>query len=43
MFDCFEEYLRLQPDAKDSKEIREYVDRKKKRRPGENVKKWIDL
>jgi tetratricopeptide (TPR) repeat protein len=43
MFECFEEYLRLQPNAKDSKEIREYVDRKKKRRPGENVKKWMDL
>jgi tetratricopeptide (TPR) repeat protein len=43
MFECFEEYLRLQPNAKDSQEIREYVDRKKKRRPGDNVKKWIDL
>ena len=43
MFECFEEYLRLQPDAKDSQEIREYVDRKKKRRPSDNVEKWIDL
>jgi tetratricopeptide (TPR) repeat protein len=43
MFECYEEYLRLQPNAKDSKEIREYVDRKKKRRPSDNVKKWIDL
>jgi len=43
MFECYEEYIRLQPNAKDSKEIREYVDRKKKRRPSDNVKKWIDL
>ena len=43
MFDCFEEYLRLQPNAEDSKQIREYVDRKKKRRPGTNVKLWVDL
>jgi tetratricopeptide (TPR) repeat protein len=43
MFECYEEYLRLQPNAKDSHEIREYVDRKKKRRPSQNVEKWIDL
>ena len=43
MFECFEEYLRLQPNAEDAKEIREYVDRKKKRRPPSNVKRWIDL
>jgi hypothetical protein len=43
MFACYEEYLRLQPDAKDSKEIRAYIDRKKKRRPGRNVAKWMDL
>lgn len=43
MLDCYEEYLRLQPNAKDSDEIRRYVDRKKKRRPSENVEKWIDL
>jgi tetratricopeptide (TPR) repeat protein len=43
MFMCYEEYLRLQSNAKDSNEIREYVDRKKKRRPSDNVKKWIDL
>jgi tetratricopeptide (TPR) repeat protein len=43
MFECYEEYLRLQPDAKDSEQIREYVDRKKKRRPSENVIKWIDM
>ncbi|MGC3946401.1 MAG: tetratricopeptide repeat protein [Chryseolinea sp.] len=43
MLECFEEYLRLQSNAKDSNEIREYVDRKKKRRPSANVEKWIDL
>ena len=43
MLECFEEYLRLQPNAKDSQEIREYVDRKKKRRPSDNVERWIDL
>ena len=43
MFECFEEYLRLQPNAEDSKQIREYVDRKKKRRPGTNVKIWRDM
>lgn len=43
MFECFEEYLKLQPNAEDSKDIREYVDRKKKRRPSNNVEIWIDL
>ena len=43
MFECYEEYLRLQPNAKDALKIREYVDRKKKRRPSDNVLKWIDL
>lgn len=43
MFECFEEYLRLQPNAQDNKEVREYVDRKRKRRPSDNVQKWIDL
>jgi len=43
MIACYEEYLRLQPNAQDSKSIREYVDRKKKRRPSDNVQKWIDL
>lgn len=43
MFDCYEEYLRLQPNADDAEEIRRYVDRKKSRRPPRNVIKWIDL
>lgn len=43
MFQCYEEYLRLQPNADDSNEIREYVERKKKRRPPNNVKKWVDM
>jgi tetratricopeptide (TPR) repeat protein len=43
MFECYEEYIRLQPNANDIKEIREYVDRKKKRRPSDNVKVWMDL
>jgi tetratricopeptide (TPR) repeat protein len=43
MFECYDEYLRLQPNAKDAVEIKEYVERKKKRRPSDNVKKWIDL
>lgn len=43
MFECYEEYLRLQPNANDAAKIREYVDRKKKRRPPSNVLKWIDL
>ena len=43
MLECYEEYLRLQPNAKDAASIREYVERKKKRRPSDNVKKWIDL
>ena len=43
MFECYDEYLRLQPNAKDANEIKEYVERKKKRRPSDNVKKWIDL
>ncbi len=43
MFECYEEYLRLQPNADDAAKIREYVDRKKKRRPTSNVLKWVDL
>lgn len=43
MFECYEEYLRLQPNAKDAEQIREYVERKKKRRPSSNVKVWVDL
>ena len=43
MFECYEEYLRLQPNADDAAAIREYVDRKKKRRPTSNVLKWVDL
>ena len=43
MFECYEEYLRLQPNANDAAQIREYVDRKKKRRPTSNVLKWVDL
>jgi len=43
MFECFEEYLRLQPNAKDAVEVREYVERKKTRRPPNNVKNWVDL
>lgn len=43
MFACFEEYLKLQPKADDAVKIRQYVDRKKKRRPSKNVKRWIDL
>jgi tetratricopeptide (TPR) repeat protein len=43
MFECYEEYLRLQPNADDAAKIREYVDHKKKRRPTSNVLKWVDL
>lgn len=43
MFECYEKYLKLQPDAQDAAEIKEYVERKKKRRPSENVKRWVDL
>lgn len=43
MFESYDEYLRFQPDADDADEIREYVERKKKRRPSDNVKKWVDM
>ena len=43
MFECYEEYLRLQPDTQDAGKIREYVERKKKQRPPSNVLKWVDL
>ncbi|HLP39498.1 hypothetical protein [Lacibacter sp.] len=43
MFECYEEYLRLQPNADDAAQIKEYVERKKKRRPPSNVLKWVDL
>jgi tetratricopeptide (TPR) repeat protein len=43
MFECFNEYLRLQPNAEDAPKIREYVERKRKRRPSSNVEVWRDL
>jgi tetratricopeptide (TPR) repeat protein len=43
MFDCFEEYIRLQPNATDTKDLRAYVDRKRQRHPSRNVQKWIDM
>jgi tetratricopeptide (TPR) repeat protein len=43
MFECYEVYLNLQPNAKDAPMIKEYVERKKKRRPSSNVKVWMDL
>ena len=43
MFECYEEYLRLQPNAEDASKIKEYVERKKTRRPPSNVKVWVDL
>lgn len=43
MFQCYEDYLRLQPNADDAANIREYVDRKKQRRPTSKVIKWVDL
>lgn len=43
MFVCYEEYLRLQPNAEDAPRIKEYVERKKTRRPPSNVKVWVDL
>jgi tetratricopeptide (TPR) repeat protein len=43
MFECYEEYLRLQPNADDAAKIKEYVEHKKKRRPTSNVLKWVDL
>lgn len=43
MFECYNEYLRLQPNAEDSPKIKEYVERKKQRRPSSNVKVWVDL
>ena len=43
MFECYEEYLRLQPNAEDATNIKEYIDRKKKRRAPQNVKVWLDM
>jgi len=43
MFSCYNEYMRLQPNAEDSQKIKEYLDRKKARRPPANVKRWVDL
>ena len=43
MFESYEEYLRLQPNADDAAMIREYLERKKKRRPSSNVEVWMDL
>ena len=42
MFQCYADYLRLQPNADDAAKIREYVDHKKERRPTSNVLKWVD-
>ena len=43
MFECYKEYLRLQPNADDAEKISEYVERKMKRRPSDNVELWVDL
>lgn len=42
MIECYEEYLRLQPNADDAVQIKDYIERKKKRRPSNNVEKWVD-
>ncbi len=42
MFACLEEYIRLQPNAADATKLKEYIQRKKKRRPSSNVKRWVD-
>ncbi|MCW3103904.1 MAG: hypothetical protein JWO09_2344 [Bacteroidetes bacterium] len=43
MLECLEAYIRLQPDAEDTPKIKEYVERKKARRPPNNVEIWVDL
>ena len=43
MLECYEEYLRLQPNAEDADEIREYVKSISENRPPKNVKKWVNM
>ncbi len=43
MFQCLDEYIRLQPNADDTPKLKEFVARKKARRPPENVKIWVDM
>lgn len=42
MFECFDTYLTLQPNAPDSQQLRDYVTLKKKRRPETIEDVWID-
>jgi tetratricopeptide (TPR) repeat protein len=42
MFECYEKYLELQPNAEDAQTIKEYLEQKKKSRPSRSVKIWID-
>ena len=42
MLDCYSTYLRLQPNADDSKDILAFVNHISQIRPPANVKKWIN-
>lgn len=43
MLECYETYLKLQPNAEDALKIKEYIAAKKKKRPFSNVARWVDL
>jgi len=42
MLQCYETYVRLQPNANDAAKISAYVQHIKSIRPSDNVKKWIN-
>jgi tetratricopeptide (TPR) repeat protein len=42
MLQCYETYLRLQPDANDAAKISAFVQHIKEVRPPDNVKKWLN-
>jgi len=42
MLECYETYVRLQPNANDAAKISAYIQHIKNVRPSDNVKKWIN-
>jgi tetratricopeptide (TPR) repeat protein len=43
MIECYSKYLELQPNAKDAREISEYIEYIKSVRPSDNVEKWMHI
>lgn len=41
MIECYKEYLRLQPNANDAIQMKDFLDKVEAKRPPDNVKVWI--